>query len=364
MVRLNLLTLVLAYTMNVNYLSYYFSPLVSMWYLIVYGTMAIGSQYNDRTTFLLLKILGSMGAVTWFMTEPWILEVVFVFLEQIFSIRWSAREWSFRVILDLWIVYFGMLLAIAVIKIQAHRLTDHRLWPMAVKVAVGTSTFIMLWFFGFELMQESKFSYNKWHPYISFLPIAAFITLRNASPSLRLYSSRAFSFIGRCSLETFIIQFHLWLAGDTKGILLLLPGTRWRPINFIISTIIFIYISDQVSRATGELTAWICGSKETSLPTSTRHVGSTGSSTEAVLLTTDVHMSKDGERLPVAPDTPIRPARRWVDRLAEGASQQRAPGYKVLYGESGWKPGVKTRLAVWMGMMWLVNSLWTVSDST
>ncbi|OAX44212.1 Cas1p-domain-containing protein [Rhizopogon vinicolor AM-OR11-026] len=367
MVRLNLLTLVLAYTMDVSYISYYFSPLVSMWYLIVYGTMAIGSQYNDRTTFLLSKILISMGAVTWFMTETWILEAVFAFLEQIFNIHWSAREWNFRVTLDLWIVYFGMLLAIAVIKIQAHRLTDHPLWPLAVKVAVGTSALIMLWFFGFELVQESKFTYNAWHPYVSFLPIVAFVILRNASSSLRSCSSRALSFIGRCSLETFIIQFHLWLAGDTKGILLLLPGTRWRPINFVISTIIFIYISDHVSHATGELTTWICGSKEISLPTSThntgRHVGSSGSSTGSVLLSTDVHMSKDGERLPVEPDTPIRPGRRWVDRLAEGASQQRAPGYRVLYGDSSWKPGVKTRIAVWMGMMWLVNSLWTVADS-
>lgn len=352
--------------MDVSYLSYYFAPLVSMWYLIVYGTMAIGSQYNDRIIFLLSKILISMGIVTWLMTETWILEAVFAFLERIFSIHWSAREWTFRVTLDLWIVYFGMLLAIAAIKIQAHRLTDHHLWPMAVKVAVGTSIFIILWFFGFELMQENKFTYNTWHPYISFLPIAAFVTLRNASSSLRSCSSRAFSFIGRCSLETFIIQFHLWLAGDSKGILLLLPGTRWRPINFVISTIIFIYISDHVSRATGELTTWICGSKETSLPTSThntsRHVGPSGSSTNSVLLTTDVH--KDGERLPVEPDTPIRPARRWVDRLAEGASQQRSPGYKVLYGESSWRPGVRTRLAVWMGMMWLANTLWTVPDST
>ncbi|KAG1749914.1 10 TM acyl transferase domain found in Cas1p-domain-containing protein [Suillus paluster] len=370
LVRLNLLTVVLAYTMDVNYLSYYFSPLVSMWYLIVYGTMAIGSQYNDRMPFLLSKILISMAILTWFMTETWMLDAVFAFLDRIFSIHWSAREWNFRVTLDLWIVYFGMLLAIAVIKIQAHRLTDHHLWPMAVKVAVGISISILLWFFGFELMQESKFSYNAWHPYISFLPIAAFVTLRNASSSLRSCSSRAFSVIGRCSLETFIIQYHLWLAGDTKGILLLLPGTRWRPVNFVISTIIFIYISDRVSHATGELTTWICGSKETSLPISTRpisrHIGSSGSTAESVPLTSDIHTSKDGDSHPMEPDTPVRPARRWVDRLAEGTSPQRSPGYKVWYGESGWswRPGVKVKLGVWVGVMWLANSLWTVTDST
>ncbi|KAG1757657.1 10 TM acyl transferase domain found in Cas1p-domain-containing protein [Suillus lakei] len=368
LVRLNLLTVVLVYTMDVDYLSYYFSPLVSMWYLIVYGTMAIGSQYNDRMPFLLSKIAISMGMLTWFMTETWMLDAVFAFLERIFSIHWSAREWNFRVTLDLWIVYFGMLLAIAVIKIQAYRLTDHHLWPMAVKAAVGTSVFILLWFFGFELMQESKFTYNAWHRYVSFLPIVAFITLRNASSSLRSCSSRAFCFIGRCSLETFIIQYHLWLAGDTKGVLVLLPGTRWRPINFVISTIIFIYISDHVSHATGELTTWICGNKETSLPTSarnaTRHTVSSGSSAESVPLVTDVHTSKDGDSRPMKPDSPVRPVRRWVDRLADGTSPQRSPGYKVWYKGSSWRPGVKAKLAVSMGVMWLANSLWIVADST
>jgi hypothetical protein len=354
--------------MDVNYLSYYFSPLVSMWYLIVYATMAIGSHYNDRMPFLLSKIAISMGMLTWFMTETWMLDAVFAFLEQVFNIHWSAREWSFRVTLDLWIVYFGMVLAIATIKIQAYRLTDHHLWPIAVKAAVGTSIFILLWFFAFELMQESKFTYNAWHRYISFLPIVAFITLRNASPSLRSCSSRAFAFIGRCSLETFIIQYHLWLAGDTKGVLVLLPGTRWRPINFVISTIIFIYISDHVSYATGELTTWICGNKETSLPTSTRnvtrHTASSGSSAESVPLATDVHTSKDGDSRPIKLDSPVRPTRRWVDRLADGTSPQRSPGYKVWYKGSGWRPGVKTKLAVWMGVMWLVNTLWTVAEST
>ncbi|OCH94755.1 Cas1p-domain-containing protein [Obba rivulosa] len=373
MIRLNLLTLLLAYVMNTDYISYYFAPLVSMWYLIIYGTMFAGAKYNDRTVFLVAKILVSMGLATWFMSEPSLLEIAFQFLERICGIHWSAREWAFRVNLDLWIVYFGMFAALAVIKIREYRLTDHPHWPLAVKVSIGVSAAVMLWYFAFELYQPDKFVYNLWHPYISFLPVGAFVVLRNASGILRSGNSRFFAFIGTCSLETFIIQYHLWLAGDTKGILLVFPGTRWRPLNFIITTVMFIYVSHRVAQATGDITNWICGSsKPPSLPTTNQPSSSnTGrrnvptappeeEGQEVIFLapSDDGPVPKDnnGNPLPLEPDTPMRPQRRWVDRLAEGS--QSPPGFRVWYGETEWTPGLKIKLAIALAAMWLLNIMW------
>jgi len=375
MIRLNLLTLLLAYVMNTDYISYYFAPLVSLWYLIIYATMVAGAKYNDRTIFLVGKILVSLAFVTWFMSEPSLLETSFQFLERVCGIHWSAREWAFRVNLDLWIVYFGMFAALAVIKIREHRLTDHPLWPLAVKGAVGASAVVMLWYFAFELYQPDKFVYNLWHPYISFLPVGAFVVLRNANAILRSASSRLFAFIGTCSLETFIIQYHLWLAGDTKGILLVFPGTRWRPLNFVITTCMFIYVSHRVAQATGDITNWICGEpKPPSLPTTNQPSSSSNGGRrnspapppedegqEIIFLAPpdDDSAPKDnnGNVLPLEPDTPIRPQRRWVDRLAEGTSQT-PPGFRVWYGETEWQPGLKTKLAIAIALMWLLNLMW------
>ncbi|KAL6310128.1 O-acetyltransferase [Sparassis latifolia] len=377
MVRLNLLPLLLAYTMNTDYISYYFSPLVSQWFLIIYVTMAVGSQYNDRTIFLVSKFLVSMGLVTWFMSEPSLLETAFQFLERVCGIHWSAREWAFRVSLDLWIVYFGMFTALAVIKIREYRLTDDPRWPLVMKGSLAFSVAAMLWFFAFELSQPDKFAYNYWHPYISFLPIGAFVALRNATPILRSATSRAFAFIGKCSLETYIIQYHFWLAGDTKGILIVLPGARWRAVNVVITTTMFIYVSHRVAQATGEITKWICGTmKPQTLPTVADNAGAAGSRRHAAptqpaeegqevifLAPQDGEPRKDddGNVLPSEPHTPSHQGsqRRWVDRLAEGTpAHPTSPGFRVWYGETEWKPGVKTKIAIGMAVMWLLNMMW------
>ncbi|THG97727.1 hypothetical protein EW026_g4335 [Hermanssonia centrifuga] len=367
--------------MNTDYISYYFSPLVSWWYLVIYVTMFIGARYNDRTPFLICKILLSLTLVTFVMRETGdsVLNLVFGFLERACGIHWSAREWSFRVNLDLWIVYVGMFAALAVIKIREYRLTEHPQWPLAVKAAAVVSALVFLWFFAFELSMD-KFQYNFYHPFTSSLPVLAFAVLRNANPVLRSASSKAFAFIGKCSLETFIIQYHFWLAGDTKGLLLVIPGTRWRPVNMMLTTIMFIYVSNCVSQATGELTKRICGSVPTpALPTvmevsNPRIPPATGNDSESGQeiifqappdeLELPVRKDNAGNVLPSEPDTPARPQARWVDRLAQGSSRSSTPGVNIWHGKVEWQPGLKAKLLIALFGMWILNILWTYPATT
>jgi hypothetical protein len=167
----------------------------------------------------------------------------------------------------MWIVYVGMI--VAMLYVKASELTNLPQWPKYRAIAITASAFTIPAFLIFELTRENKLVYNKWHPYISFVPILAFVVLRNSSQHLRNTHSAAFAFIGRCSLETFILQFHIWLAGDTKGILVVIGPSLWRWLSFLVGTTVFIYLSWKIAAVTGTLVDWIMGSQK---KISTRHI--------------------------------------------------------------------------------------------
>ncbi|KAI8338349.1 10 TM acyl transferase domain found in Cas1p-domain-containing protein [Chlamydoabsidia padenii] len=265
MVRLNFLTFVLQYLMDTDYLSYYFTPLVSFWFGVIYLTMYIGHQYNKKAQFMCAKIVVAALVTTALIQTPGIMEFCFDTLAFLFNIHWNANEWRFRLALDGFIVYVGMLSAFGYIKCLEHKWMDRSSFT---KIKTGTligSGVALLWYFWFELTRDDKFAYNRAQPYISWIPILAFVFLRNATVRLRNTSSQFFIFIGKISLETFIGQFHMWLAGDTKGLLLVIPYPVWVAntalgwyTNLVISTFLFISASYYLGQTTGELTRWIC----------------------------------------------------------------------------------------------------------
>ena len=261
LVRLNLLNVVLAYTMNTDYLFYYFSPLVSFWFGVIWLTMRINHERNCDMRFLGVKFAISAILVTIFTKTPGILERMFFVLKAVARIRWDAVEWRFRVGLDMWIVYIGMTVAILFIRYPDYRNSAY--WERSRTVALRVSIVTIPAYLLFEATRQSKFVYNHWHPYISLFPILAFVVLRNSSTRLRNTHSAAFAFIGRCSLETFILQFHIWLAGDTKSILVVIGPSRWRWVSFTCGSVLFVFLSWKVAAVVGIITEWMTGNKKT-----------------------------------------------------------------------------------------------------
>jgi len=80
---------------------------------------------------------------------------------------------------------------------------------------------------------------------ILFLQIICYIILRNVSGVLRTCFSSLFAWFGRISLELMVCQCHIWLAADTHGVLVLLPG--YPVLNGLIVSFIFICICHEVN---------------------------------------------------------------------------------------------------------------------
>ncbi len=230
LVRLNLLSCVLTYVMRTDYLFYYFAPLVSFWVVVIYWTMKVGHTHNRNVYFLLGKIAVSAILVNISIRVPGILEAVFLVLKKLCRIHWNVTEWRFRILLDIFIVHVGMVFGVLFVIVSAASSSEQRHPNMLfsslqhyyyyirfLSVVLALTTFPGFWWFAGH--SADKLDYNRWQPFISSLPVLSFIILRNTNRQLRNFHSLVFAWLGRCSLETFTLQYHIWLAGDTKGLL-------------------------------------------------------------------------------------------------------------------------------------------------
>lgn len=289
LVRLNLLSCLLPWIMHTDYLFYYFAPLVTYWYAVIYLTMLIKSDWNQKLPLFLGKIAASAALTTFLHTQPQLLAPVFTIINGVFGSRWDAKEWLFRVALDQYIVYIGMVVSVLYI-----RTTKPPAPPAPPQGGIGATTahtrigqsphLRNTAFFAasagalaaYAYLQSkgtTKTSSNALHTYISPLPILAFIHLRNSTQALRNHYSTAYAWVGKISLETFILQYHIWLAADTQGLLSLgvfgkgsmdsyvgvlgrgMGLGRW--LDCILIGVVFVWVSLKVSNATGAITGMV-----------------------------------------------------------------------------------------------------------
>lgn len=254
LLRLNMLSCALPYIMDTDYMFYYFAPLVSFWFLVVYATMGIGSRYNGNTYAVIGKIWGSLVLVTAVLKFTPAMAWLFLALNTIFRIKWDLDEWEFRVGLDNFIVYAGMLAGLV-----HQRVERNNTWFTNYRNTTIAPSLVALLIYALPCLTycNEKRKYTMVHPYLSFLPVLAFVALRNATSRLRNMCSGAAVWLGRCSLETFILQYHIYLAADTKGIILFgffkgdgsLLSDRWRDLVIIVP--IFLWTSNLVAEASG-----------------------------------------------------------------------------------------------------------------
>ncbi|KAJ1946478.1 hypothetical protein GGF37_001140 [Kickxella alabastrina] len=250
LLRTNLLAVALAYMMNTSYMDYYFAPLSSAWVLIVWLTMRVAPALN-QTNGVWVKLLVSAALVS--AVNRWHLWP-FALLARL-GVRWVQREWEFRFGIDIFIVYIGMATALVVVR-HSTQLQQHVRWAQMQRWAVLLSAACVAWYFWFEATRKDKFVYNAWHPYVSPLVVLAFVVLRNSTETLRCHTSSLYRATGLISLELFIAQFHLFLAADTKAVLVLTHPRLWF-VNLAVVSVVFVGMCRLLGDASGAIVAWM-----------------------------------------------------------------------------------------------------------
>uniref|UniRef100_A0A1B0AIY4 Cas1p 10 TM acyl transferase domain-containing protein n=1 Tax=Glossina pallidipes TaxID=7398 RepID=A0A1B0AIY4_GLOPL len=264
MFRLNFMTVILCFCMNRPYQFYYFVPLLSFWMCIIYFLLSLPPRITAQSVdanplhylYLVGKFVGCFSVITiLFMSE--------VFFERIFVTRpWKAlfvttdddiHEWWYQWKLDRYTIIFGMIFAACFHVAQKYSIFDDNnhgnLFARRTSITVTFLALLSVGFYtAFSFLCRNEQNCEEIHSYIVFIPIVGYIVLRNISGILRTRYSTFFAWFGRISLELFICQYHIWLAADRHGVLVLLPG--FPTLNMIITSFIFVCASHEVHRIT------------------------------------------------------------------------------------------------------------------
>ncbi|KAI1096525.1 Cas1p-domain-containing protein [Rostrohypoxylon terebratum] len=220
--RLNFLSAVLSYFMKTDYSLYYFAPLISFWFLFVYGTLRIFREHNNDVNMVLAKVIAAAMITTIFISKHGILEAVAKFSHTYFNINWNVREMRFRLQLDRYVVFIGTAMAVCFHDIAVRKAqgilqsvvrdpSHQRLYIMSCLASLGIFVFFT------QFNYSDKVTYNKVHPFISWVPIVPFLALRRELQVVKDVYLRLPAGLGQISLETFVLQYHVWLAGNATA---------------------------------------------------------------------------------------------------------------------------------------------------
>ncbi|OCT74014.1 hypothetical protein XELAEV_18032977mg [Xenopus laevis] len=264
--RLNFLVVVLCIVMDRPYQFYYFVPLVTFWFMFIYATMAFWPQILQKTANanslwnvgLILKLSSALLCIVFLSYSQGAFENLFSLwpLSKLFELNGNVYEWWFRWKLDRFAVFHGMLFAFIYLLLQKHQMLFEGKTEalFSTKVSSVLLFFSVVSFFTYSIWASScknKSECNEMHPSISVVQILSFVLIRNIPGYARSVYSSFFAWFGKISLELFICQYHIWLAADTKGILVLIPGNPM--LNIIVSTFIFVCVAHEISHITNDL---------------------------------------------------------------------------------------------------------------
>jgi len=221
-IRINYFPLLLSTFINVPMELYYVVPLHTAGFFVTMATCYVSTLLPASWT----STKRNLGAIFICL----LVHIGFYETPAVNVLKIFGKEYFFRFQADKYSAWVGILSGFGWFKFK-----EFMQWCYNVEVQAWQQTcamwaqraggvlIIYVWWALFGHIQD-KYVYNPVHPYIFWMPVAGWLMLRNSSKYLCEVHAGAMEFFGRITLETYVLQFHVFMCNKVQHIPVVIPG--------------------------------------------------------------------------------------------------------------------------------------------